>query len=44
MRSLLLYLLPTIILTWWDVGHMLTASIAEMRLNALDPEASVNFR
>ena len=29
---------------WWDVGHMLTAAIAEQRMNKLDPDASVRFR
>lgn len=36
--------LPALILSWWDVGHMLTAAIAEMRMNQLDPKASVDFR
>lgn len=36
--------LPALILSWWDVGHMLTAAIAEIRLNQLDPKASVDFR
>ena len=36
--------LPAFILSWWDVGHMLTAAIAEIRLNQLDPYASVHFR
>lgn len=40
---LLLVVLP-VVLGWWDVGHMLTAAIAEMRLNQLDPYASVHFR
>ena len=36
--------MPALILSWWDVGHMLTAAIAEIRLNQLDPYASVSFR
>jgi hypothetical protein len=36
--------LPALILSWWDVGHMLTAAIAEIRLNQLNPYASANFR
>lgn len=34
MKSLLIgIILPILSLQWWDVGHMLTAAIAEMRLN-----------
>lgn len=45
MRDILLVcLLPIVSLGWWDVGHMLTAAIAEARLNELHPYASVNFR
>jgi hypothetical protein len=44
MKFLLLISLPVLIFGWWDVGHMLTAAIAEIRLNQLDPYASVNFR
>jgi len=44
MKLALLLCLPALILSWWDAGHMLTAAIAEMRLNQLDPFASVNFR
>lgn len=29
---------------WWDVGHMLTAVIAEIKLNELDPYAYVHFK
>lgn len=44
MKYFLLILLPAIALAWWDVGHMLTAAIAEIRLNQLDPFSSVHFR
>ena len=44
MKLLLLISLPVVILGWWDVGHMLTAAIAEIKLNQLNPYASVNFR
>lgn len=43
-RYLLCLLLPAAVLGWWDVGHMLTAAIAEIRLNQLDPYASIHFR
>lgn len=32
------------VLSWWDVGHMLTAAIAEIRINQLDPFSSIHFR
>jgi hypothetical protein len=45
MKSILLtILLPILTIQWWDVGHMLTAAIAEIRLNQLNPYASVRFR
>ena len=44
MRNLLLVLLPAMILGWWDVGHMLTATIAQKRLMKLSPYAFVHFR
>mgnify|MGYP006872376533 CR=1 FL=1 len=37
-------LLPFITIQWWDVGHMLTAAIAEIRMNKLHPYASIHFR
>lgn len=37
-------LLPILTLQWWDVGHMLTAAIAEIRLNQLSPFTSIKFR
>ena len=43
-KLLLLICMPALIISWWDVGHMLTAAIAEIRLNQLDPYSSVNFR
>lgn len=43
-RLLLLVCLPLLIQSWWDVGHMLTAAIAEIRLNQLDIYASGNFK
>ena len=43
-KLLLLICMPVAIFSWWDVGHMLTAAIAEIRLNQLDPYASVSFR
>ena len=39
-----LFLLLAVSTAWWDVGHMLTAAIAESKLNELDPDASVRFR
>lgn len=30
-------------LAWWDVGHMLTASIAEIKLTAENPYAYAHF-
>jgi hypothetical protein len=45
MKSILFtILLPILTIQWWDVGHMLTAAIAEIRLNQLNPYASVRFR
>jgi len=44
MKLFLLLTLPLLALTWWDVGHMLTATIAEIRLNQLDPYSAVHFR
>jgi hypothetical protein len=44
MKYLLAVLLPALVISWWDVGHMLTAAIAEIRLNQLDPYSSVHFR
>jgi hypothetical protein len=41
---ILTILLPVLTLQWWDVGHMLTAAIAEMRMNQLSPFTSVRFR
>lgn len=43
-KIFVLITLPALILSWWDVGHMLTSAIAEMRLNQIDPKASVDFR
>ena len=42
--ALICLLLPILSLQWWDVGHMLTAAIAEIRLNQLSPYTSVRFR
>ncbi len=33
MKILLAMLLPIVSLAWWDVGHMLTAAIAEQKIN-----------
>jgi len=44
MKVLLLLILPALAAAWWDVGHMLTAAIAEIRLGQLDPYSSVHFR
>lgn len=41
---ILLCLLPILSMQWWDVGHMLTAAIAEERLNDLHPYAYINFK
>lgn len=35
---------PLIACSWWEVGHMLTAAIAEIRMNQLDLYSSANFR
>ena len=43
-KYLLLLCLPLAVLSWWDVGHMLTAAIAEMRLTTLDPYALAHFK
>lgn len=37
-------ILPVLASCWWDVGHMLSAAVAEMRLNQLNPYVSVRFR
>lgn len=42
--QLLLTILPILSLQWWDVGHMMTAQIAEIRLNELNPFAAVKFK
>lgn len=44
MAMLLLALLPVLSVCWWDVGHMLTAAIAESKLLQEDPYAAVHFR
>lgn len=45
MRNIvLLIILPFIVRSWWDVGHMLTAAIAEIKINQADPYSSVHFR
>lgn len=44
MKALLTLLLPIAALAWWDVGHMLTAAIAEIKINQEDPFAAVHFR
>lgn len=43
-KPILVLALPLLALAWWDVGHLLTSAIAEIRLNQLDPFASVRFR
>lgn len=43
-RVLIASLMCALSVQWWDVGHMLTAAIAEMRLNELHPFASISFR
>lgn len=44
MKILLTFLFSTLSLCWWDVGHMLTAAIAEIKINQEDPYASIYFR
>ena len=44
MKFWLVVILPLIVTCWWDVGHMLTAAIAEIRINQLDPYSSIHFR
>lgn len=41
---ILLLFLPLLTVCWWDVGHMLTAAIAEAKLLEEDPYAVVHFR
>lgn len=41
---LLIALLPILTIQWWDVGHMLTARIAEYRLSQLNPYAWIKFQ
>ena len=43
MKGFILFLLPSLIISWWDVGHMLTAAIAEKRLQQLHPYAYAHF-
>lgn len=43
MRSILLLLLPVLTIQWWDVGHMLTAAVAEIRLKQLSPSTKNSF-
>lgn len=44
LTATLLLLLPLTCLSWWDVGHMLTAAIAEAKLLKEDSFAVVTFR
>ena len=44
MKIILTFLFSTLSLCWWDVGHMLTAAIAEIKINQEDPYASIHFR
>jgi hypothetical protein len=44
LSTILLLLLPLLCVSWWDVGHMLTAAIAEAKLLEEDPYAAVHFR
>jgi hypothetical protein len=44
MRIFVVALLPVLALQWLDVGHMLTAAIAEIRLNTLSPFAANKFK
>lgn len=37
-------LLPLLAVGWWDVGHMLTAAIADARLKELNPYAAIHFK
>lgn len=43
-KIIICLVLPILTLQWWDVGHMLSAAIAEIRLNQLSPYTSVRFR
>lgn len=42
-KNFLVLALPLLVTSWWDVGHMLTAAIAEIRMNQLNMYASGNF-
>ena len=42
--QLLVLLLPILTWQWWDVGHMLTAKIAEIRLKEYNAFAFINFK
>ena len=44
MKAALLCLLPLLTTAWWDVGHMLTAAIAEKRLEEVNPYALTHFK
>lgn len=41
--TFLLFLFPALVVSWWDVGHMLTAAIAEKRLKEISPYSFVHF-
>lgn len=43
MKTIVCLLLPILSLQWWDVGHMLTAAIAEIRLKQLSPSTKNSF-
>jgi hypothetical protein len=44
LSAAILLLLPLACVSWWDVGHMLTAAVAEAKLLKEDAFAVVSFR
>lgn len=43
MRAIILVFLPILTIQWWDVGHLLTAAIAEIRLKQVSPSTKNSF-
>ena len=43
MRLIIVALLPLLSVCWWDVGHMLSAAIAEIRLREISPYSYARF-
>ena len=43
MKAFIIFLLPLLVFSWWDVGHMLTATIAQIHLKKINSEAFNKF-